>query len=101
MLTSLKLVLAGDTTPPTGTPSTLTWIGCTKGETQQPRRAAWNESVYPPAFRLSVWLMLPVACTNAVWLPSGAAAAPQALPLPWMPLLLAKAQPIPEVLGLY
>ena len=60
ILTLLKLALAGDSPLPSATPSTLTWIGCTKGETQQFRRAACNESVYPPAFRLSTWLMLPV-----------------------------------------
>ena len=49
----------------------------------------------------SVWLMVPVPWTNAVWVPSGAGAAPQALPLPWMPLLLLKAHPMPDTLGLY
>ena len=40
-----KPVLVGDTGLPTGIPSTLTWIGCTYGETQQDRCAALNDSV--------------------------------------------------------
>src|SRR6266567_5940703 len=68
---------------------------------QHERWAAWNESVSLPAFRLSVWLTVPVPCTNAVWTPSGAATAPQALPLPWMPLCESKVHPMPEPLGLY
>ena len=45
--------------------------------------------------------MLPVPWMKAVWLPSGAEAAPQTLPLPWMPLPLAKLQPTPAAVGAY
>ena len=45
MLKLVKAVLVGDTGLPTGVPSTLTWIGCTYGETQHDRCAALNDSV--------------------------------------------------------
>ena len=45
--------------------------------------------------------MLPVPWKNAVCVPLGAVAAPQALPLPWMPLPPTKLQPTPGPLGVY
>src|SRR5208282_6806655 len=75
MLKLLKLVLAGVTGLPIGLPSTLTWMGCWKGETQHERCAASNARVWLPALRVSCWLMLPVLWMNAVWAPLGAAAA--------------------------
>jgi hypothetical protein len=45
--------------------------------------------------------MVLVSWMKAVWVPLGAAAAPHALPLPWMPLLGLKVQPTPAPLGLY
>ena len=43
-LKTAKLVLAGDTGLPTGTPSTLTWIGSAYGVVQHARCAALNDS---------------------------------------------------------
>ena len=45
--------------------------------------------------------MLPLLWMNAVCVPSGAGAATQALPLPWMPLPALNVQPTPAPLGLY
>jgi hypothetical protein len=68
------------------------------------RLADWKEMVKLPVDgKLIVWLIDPLTplapCRKAVWVPSGALAAPQTLPLAWMPLLPEKVQ-LPPV-GLY
>ena len=56
----------------------------------------------PAVLTFKFWVIWPTVAglprllwRKAVWLPSGAAGAPKALPLAWMPALPVKVQPVP------